>query len=183
MCLTVSCPADDGLQDVSGCCALLPLKQANNTYFWIFRKWGCYALCISSKLTMPVLGSSVCEWMSSLLYLSLWQCLFLALQPVSDCYAFAMFLACWQCLSLALQSVSGCYTLLHLKPLIMNFIASSVGEWLPCLTMFWSHWWCLSWVFSLWVVTIVCCTSATEGCLWPFSMWVLPCFTVFQACW
>ena len=82
------------LQSVSGYCGLLCFKPADNACPWLSSMWvaavGC---CVSSLLTMPVLGSPASEWL-------LWV---------------AVFQACWQCLSLALQLVSGCCELLCFK--------------------------------------------------------------------
>ena len=79
-------------QFVGGCSALLQFKPADHAFAWLSRMWvAVVSCCKSSLLTMPVLGSLVCEW--------LW-CL-------------AGILTCWLCLSLALQDVSGCGALLE----------------------------------------------------------------------
>ena len=70
--------------------------------------------CISSMLTMPVLGSPGCEWL-------------LCLDALQ---------ACWQWLSLALQLVGGCYVSLHLKPADGAFLGFSECEWLAAFLSF-----------------------------------------------
>ena len=83
------------LQDVSNCCALLGFKPTDNASPEHFSKWVAAMLCcVSSILTMPICGSSVCEWL----------------------LCFAVFQAYWQYLSVILKSVSGDHAIMHFKP-------------------------------------------------------------------
>ena len=51
------------LQPVSGCCTLLCFKPTDNPCSWLSRKWvAAVPYCVSSLLTIPVLGSPACEW-------------------------------------------------------------------------------------------------------------------------
>lgn len=109
------------------------------------RQWvvaiSCYVL---SLLTVPVLTSSVCEWL------------------LCPC----VFQGHWWCLLLAFQKVSSCYVLLCFKPSdnkhlwffsqwvafmpqwVSNHTISVLGfsgcEWLPCLAIFQTCWQYLS---------------------------------------
>ena len=156
--------------------ALLCFKPTEEAYPWLFRKWvAAIDCCISSLLTMPVLGSLECEW---LLY-------------------FAMFQACWKSLSLALQPVSGCCALLCFKLadtscswltrkwvaavhccdsslLTIPILGSPVCEWLLCLALFQACWEYL--FLALQPVSGCCaflCLKAVDNpCSWLSRMWV-----------
>ena len=149
---------------MSGCCALACFKPANNACSWLFSWWvAVVPWCVSSLLTMPVLDSPACGWLLCL----------------------AVFQACWQCLFLALQYVSGCYALLCFKPadnaysgfsrewvvavpycdpslLTMLVLGSPVSEWLLCIA-----------VSSLLTMPVL----GSLACEW------LLCLGVFQASW
>ena len=88
-------PSPDRNKYVSGCCALVCFKPADDAWPWLSSMWvAAVPWCVSSLLTMSVLGSPVCEWLL--------------------CHD--VFQACWQWLSLALQDVSGCCALVCFKP-------------------------------------------------------------------
>ena len=149
------------VQEVSGCCALLCFKLANNSCPWLSSGWvAVMPCCVSSLLTIPVLGSPGGEWLLCL----------------------AMFLACWQSLSLALQWVSGYCVLLCFRP---------VDNPCPWLSSGWVLLLCFKpvdnpcpWLSSLCVVAVSCCISrlltipiiGSSACEW------LLCLAVFQAC-
>ena len=104
------------LQSVSIYGGLLFFLSVDNTCLWLFRKWVAVVdCCVSSLLTMPVLGSSEGVW--------LWW--------------FTVFSACWQCMSLALQKVSGCCALL------LFWSADNACPWLSRKWVAWlcSHFW------------------------------------------
>ena len=157
LCLTVFETCWGGLhstfQSVSSCCGLLCFKPADNGCPWLSSLWvAAVAGCVSSLLTMAVLGSPGSEWL-------LW---------------FAVCQVCWQWLSLALQLVSGCCGLLCSKPadngcpwlsslwvaavaccvssmLTMPVLGSLVCGLLWCLAVLQTCWWCLSGIFRMWV--------------------------------
>ena len=90
------------LQEVSGCGALLCFQPANNAHPWLSSKWVAVVhCCVSSLLTMPVLGSSGSWWL----------------------WCFAVFLACSQFLSLASQlvTVEGTSLSIHFCSLTISF--------------------------------------------------------------
>ena len=144
------------------------------------------AHCVSSLLTMPVLGSPGSEWV-------LW---------------LAVFQACWQCLPLALQDVSSCCSLLISSLLTMTDLHSSGCGWLLWLAVSQACWQCLflalqwvsgycalpcfklgdnacPWLSSLWVTVVACCVSSllTMPDLGsPVGEWFLW-LAVFQLCW
>ena len=126
------------LQLVSGCCAMLPFKLANDAFPRLFSLW--VATVPSSNwswLMKLVHGSLVCEWLLCL----------------------AVFQASWQCISLVFQDVSDSCALLHFKMadnaypwlfrkwvalmfscvssfLTMPLLCSLDSEWLPFLGAF-----------------------------------------------
>ena len=134
------------LQEVSSCCVLVCFKPTDNDFPWLFSLWvAAVPGCVSCLLTMPILGSPVCEWLLCL----------------------TVFQACWQCLSLTLQTVSGWCALLCFRPannacpllsrwcvVVMPYSVSSLltmpivgppgSEWLLFLAVFQACWQCLS---------------------------------------
>ena len=102
-------------QSVSGCCALLCFQPVNNACLWFFREWVTVVSFCVINLLILVFDSLVCEWLWCLSYF----CSLLTM-PVLDflvcewLWWLSLFLAYWQCLSLALQPVSGCSALLYL---------------------------------------------------------------------
>ena len=103
---------------MSGCCALLCFKPANNAWSLLFREWvAAVPCCISCLLTMFVLDSPVGVWLLHLaVFYACWQCLLLTLQWVSDLHALLHFKATDNSYVLAYQIVSGCHAFLSFKP-------------------------------------------------------------------
>ena len=151
------------LQSVSGSCVLLCFKPGDNFCPWLSRKWvAVVPCCVSSLVTMPVLGSPACEWL-----------LWLAFKPANyDCP--------W--LSRKWVAAMCCYLL---SSLVMHVLGSSVGKWLLCLGVFQVQWQWLFWFFSWWVAAVSCCVSSMVTMLVlgsPVGEWLL-CIVVFQAWW
>lgn len=178
-------------------------KQADDTCFWLFRKWVVTILCyvsglltynaclwlpvcqwllcdllVSSLLMIPVLCPLVCKWQSHLAHYK------------SAYDAYCQLLACEQ-------------LAFHISSLLTAHIHGSLGsKWLSYLT-FQACWQCClsrmwgccilwyfkpaynsgSWLSSLWVVAIPCCifSFVYNTCLY-LSLWVaaIPFFSSYK---
>ena len=164
------------LQPVSDSCALLYFKPADNSCPWLSSKWvAAVPWCVSSLMTMPVLGSPACEQQLCL----------------------GVFQACWQYLSLVLQLVSGSCALLCLKlinnacpwlfrkwvaavhcylssSLTMHVLGSPACEWLVCLPVFQALWQCLFLALQLvsGYCALLCFKPGDNACSWLSRKWV-----------
>ena len=129
------------LQRVSGYFALPYFMLAHYAWFWLSRLWVATVPChISCLLMMPVFGSPACEWLLCL----------------------AIFHACSQCLLLALQIVSGCFachnSCLHMMIFLALQEVSALSYFMPALDAY-------SWLSRKWVVTLPCHIPACSWCL------------------
>ena len=127
-------------QFVSGYCALLCLKPADDACPMLSSMWvAAVPCCVSSLLMIPVLCSPGCEWLLCICCVSSLLMMPVLCSPVCEWLLyFAVSQACQWYLSSALQFVSGCCALLCLK---------SANDACPLLS-------------SLWVAAVPCCVSS-----------------------
>ena len=175
------------LQKVSGCCAFLYFKPADDACPLLFSGWvAVVPCCVSSLLMMLLLCSPVGEWLLLAVFQASWWCLFSTHQQVSGCCFLLCFKPGDEAFSLLLRmwvaAVPFCVSS-ESSLLMLLALCSPVGEWLLCHTCLKPANYACPLLSSWWVAAVLSCISSLLMMLVlcsPVGEWLL-CLVVFWA--